>query len=172
MFRFLSRAVSAVPFLLLGPVLSAQGAAERTDTMFFETNIGSFKLLNCKGTLNFSFEGTVLISGLEGPLTVTGPLKKEYESADKKRIAYYGKGTIVAKGKWRGIQWFGQNMKGSFDGIGIIRMVGEFDKNMNTGYYWYKSNPEKQIWYSAGTERTIPQPEAAVPKKPVRAGGG
>lgn len=172
MFRFFSRTVSAVPLLALGPILSAQGAPTRTDTIYFDSNIGSFKFLNSQGTLNFSFEGTVLISGYDGVVTATGALKKEYESKDKKRISYFGKGTLTLKGKWRGVQWFGRNMKGSFEGAGIMRMVGEFDRNMNTGHYWYKSAPEKQIWYATGIERTIPLAEGAIPKKPVRAGGG
>lgn len=160
-----------VPFFVVGPLLSAQAKPLATDVMFLETKIGSFKLLNCTGKLTFSFQGTVLVSGLEGTITPSGNLKKEFESKENKRVAYFGTGSLTLSGKWRGVQWFGTNMKGSFDGNGVARLTGEFDENMNTGYYWYKSNPEKQIWFSTTVDRPIPPPEFLRKRTPTRGGG-
>jgi hypothetical protein len=175
-FRCLRRFAVSIPLFVLGSLLSAQVTE---DTIYFETQIGSFKLLNCKGELNFKFQGTVLISGMDGTITPTGSLKREYTNEGQKgitkatqRIAYFGTGALVLKGKWRGVQWFGTGMSGSFAGNGIMRMSGEFDKNMNTGHYWYKSDPTKQIWYNSGIERTIPPNAGRNVGKPVRKGGG
>jgi len=161
-----------LPFFVVGPLLSAQAKPLATDVMFFETKIGSFKLLNCTGKLTFSFQGTVLVSGLEGTMTPGGNIKKEFESKDGKRVAFFGTGTLTLSGKWRGVQWFGTDMKGQFDGNGVARLTGEFDENMNTGHYWYKSNPEKQTWFSTTIDRTIPPPEFLRKSNPVRGSGG
>ncbi len=171
-FSLIRRTCLTLPLLMVGPFLGAQAAKLKTDTIYFETKIGSFKLLNCVGKTSFSFEGTVLVAGLEGTAIHSGNLKTEYENKDKKRVAYFGKGTITVTGKWRGIQWFGKNLNGYFDGNGIMRLAGEFDEKMNTGHYWYKSNPQKEIWYSVGIERTIPPPDFLKSTKPVRKGGG
>lgn len=170
-FSLLRRTTLTLPLLMVGPFLGAQDAKPKTDTIFFETKIGSFKLLNCSGKASFSFEGTVLVAGYEGTITPSAGLKKEFESKENKRVAYFGKGTITVEGKWRGIQWFGKNLNGFFDGNGIMRLAGEFDENMNTGHYWYKSNTAKEIWYSVGIERTIPPPDYLKGTKPVRGGG-
>lgn len=171
-FRSVSRVGLALPLLVVGPFLSAQAKPEPTDVIFFETGIGSFKLKNCTGKTTFSFEGTVLVAGLDGTVSVSGNLKKEYENVKEKRVAYFGKGSITVTGKWRGVQWFGENLKGQFDGRGFMQFVGEFDKNMNTGHYWYQSAPDKNIWYTAGMTVTIPPPEFIKNQKPVRSGGG
>ncbi len=139
------------------------------DTIYFETALGSFKILNGRGKITFSFKGTVLVSGLDGKAAVTGKVKKEYEHDG--RTAYFGEGTIELLGTWRGLQWFGSNMKGVFTGEGNIRLFGEFDKNLDTGFYWYKSLPAKNVWYTSGIEVKLPPPDY-MKTAPTRGGGG
>ncbi|MEQ1821556.1 MAG: hypothetical protein ABL949_03515 [Fimbriimonadaceae bacterium] len=138
------------------------------DTMYLETTLGSFKVLNGRGKFSFTFKGTVLVSGLDGNVTVTGNVKKEYDREG--RVAYFGAGGMELVGTWRGLQWFGENMKATFTGEGAVRLFGEFDKDLNTGFYWYKSLPAKNIWYTSGIETKLP-PADFMKTKPTRGGG-
>lgn len=115
----------------------------------FVSNLGSFKCIDGYGRLEFEFKGTVLIANLEGTATPTGTIREEY-SADKRKV-YTGAGRLVVEGKWRGVQWFGSNMRGVWWGKGAIRFVGEFDKNLQTGDYWFEKLDEKQSWPAVGT---------------------
>lgn len=108
----------------------------------FETKVGSFKLLGSdpalvEGKLDFNFKGTVLISNLEAgsKVAVAGDVRKEYETDDKDKVLYFGNGKITITGRFRAVQFFGQNLKGRFFGWGIFRFYGEFDKNLDTGSY-------------------------------------
>jgi hypothetical protein len=131
--------------------------------MFFQTNLGSFKLLNGEGRVEFSFSGTVLLSHVEGKIEPRGNLRQEFN--DRNRRAYFGTGTIVVEGKFRAIQWFGSNMKGQWHGRGIARLIGEYDKNLETGYYWYASSGDKRPWYNVATEFVLPEDERT--RRPV-----
>jgi len=108
----------------------------------FHTNVGSFKLLGSdprlvEGKLEFNFKGTVLVSNLEKGSTVIlgGDVRKEYETDDKDKVLYFGKGKITILGRFRAVQFFGQNLSGRFFGWGIFRFYGEFDKKLDTGTY-------------------------------------
>jgi len=108
----------------------------------FHTNVGSFKLLGSdpnlvQGKLDFGFKGTVLISDLEegSKVSVSGDVRKEYTTDDKSKILYFGNGKISILGRFRAVQFFGQNLKGRFFGWGVFRFYGEFDKNLDTGSY-------------------------------------
>lgn len=165
--------------LAIFAIAGAQGpAVAGSDTVFFASKVGSFKILGGGpsnppvGDLEMSFSGTLLISGAENPIQVTGNLKKEYDA--HKKVAYHGTGKITVKGKFFSAQWFGRDMTGSFKGVAIIRLYGEFDKDLNTGSYWYGSEPNnKQNWNTGGMQVLVPQPvgqRKVVPK--VRSSGG
>ena len=155
-----ARRVLAAAALLLGALAAAQPGAPE-DTLFFSTTVGSFKLLppgpdKTSGTLDMDFEGTVMVNDLKGTVTPGPGVRLEYDRPDHHRQVYFGKGHIRVSGEYRSIQFFGRNVKGSFKGVTVARLYGEFDKNMETGYYWYASKPEKQDWGSYGRQLTVP----------------
>lgn len=118
--------------------------------MHFTTNIGSFKLLGMmdsgvSGHLELNCTGTVLVSGFDKP-PVTKGFRLEYTYEPLKKYAYHGKGTLVLDGKWRSVQWFGTGLTGYFHGRGKFRLVGEFDKDLNTGLYWMNDPKDKKYW--------------------------
>lgn len=166
---------------------SAQGMGRPTGSgdLYFQSNLGSFKLLGndqepeVTGTLTFSFTGTVLISGTTSEPTVTGNVIKEYDSTDmyKKELAdpnlkadallfmkraYHGTGSISITGPLRAVEWFGSDMKGHFVGRGIMRITGEFDKNLNTGTYYFADNPSKVNYWPANNLMEIVVPAYQV----------
>lgn len=165
--------LSTVVVATLGSIAVAQTpsvnwkpkAGDPVDTIFMETNLGSFRLINGKGRVEFSFTGTVLVSGLKGTVTPTGNVRKEYDKNG--RVAYFGTGKMVVDGEWRAVQWFGRNMKGTWWGAGIVRMYGEFDSKLDTGLYWFASDPEKKYWSPYGTERVFPLPKTGRDAKPI-----
>ncbi len=129
--------------------------------LYLTTNIGSFKLVDGEGRVEINFTGTAMISQLKGTATPSAGLRKEYD--DRGRQVWHGTGRLVVDGSFRGIQWFGTKMSARWVGAGLARISGEFDKNLETGYYWYGGRVgEKRPWNSSGM--TIVNPEA-------RAGG-
>lgn len=164
-------AVLALPLSVFAQTPSQPVGSEKTGTIFFRTNIGSFKFINGKGQVNISFKGSVLVSKLKGTISTTGNLRKEYD--DKGRQVYFGTGTIALNGEFRAIQWFGKSLEGKWTGRGRARFVGEFDKDLKTGEFWYDTNPEKQAW---GTFREVDVPDIAparvVPRDRTKTTGG
>jgi hypothetical protein len=169
MMRFLSaRATVATLALAFGAFPLAHGqtsaapaAPVKPDTMYFSTGVGSFKLLppgpnTTKGTLDMTFEGTVMVSGLKGTVTPGPGVRLEYTRADHGRQVFFGKGHIRVSGDYRAIQFFGKNLKGSFTGVTVARLYGEFDKSMETGYFWYASQPTKMDWGTNGRTLSVP----------------
>jgi len=149
----------------------APAAPAGTDTLYISTTVGSFKILpagpdTTRGALDIEFEGTVMVSGLNGTVTPGTGVRLELDRPEHKRQVYFGKGRIRVDGEFRAIQFFGRNLKGTFRGNGVARLYGEFDKNMETGYYWYASNPQKQDWGAYGRTVIVPAPlNAAGPMK-------
>lgn len=130
------------------------------DIIHMRTKIGTFKMINGQGRADISFSGSMLISQYKGdPLIVQGSLRKEFDRNG--RAVYHGKGRIVLSGSWRSVQWFGQNMTGWWFGNGVIRMRGEFDKDLNTGEYWFQNPKDVYYFPSMGTI------DVAIPFKPV-----
>lgn len=131
-------------------------------TLHLSTRLGSFRLINGQGRVEFTFTGTVLLNRVEagsyGPrvLSVSGNLRKEYEEGD--RIVYSGTGRVIVEGKWRAINWFGRDMNAVWYGQGIARVMGDFDRNLETGRYWYDNPNLRQPW-PAGSIREIRVPE-------------
>lgn len=136
------------------------------------TTVGSFKILpagpdKTKGTLDVDFSGTILVSGLEGTVTPGPGVRLEYKRDDHNRRVYFGKGHIRVEGEFRAIQFFGRNLKGNFRGNGVARLYGEFDKKMETGYYWFASKPEKIDWGTYGRTVVVP-PQVFPGQGPVK----
>lgn len=166
-----TRPTVAAMALLVGVAAFAQtptpkAATPGEDTLFMSTSVGSFKILppgpdTTRGVLDIDFEGTLMVSGLKGTATPSGGVQLEYERPKHNRRVYFGKGHIRVAGDFRSIQFFGRNLKGSFHGTAVARLYGEFDRQMETGYYWYASNPEKVDWGTYG--RTVVVPPQAMP---------
>jgi hypothetical protein len=137
-------------------------------TVHLQTNVGSFKVLSpspgvpAEGRIELRFVGsTVLVSGLQrGGVVTPGPgVRLEYNRPDRDKAVYFGTGTLVIDGKYEGIQFFGQGLTATYNGFGIIRLYGEFDKDLNTGYYWYTDPKQKMFWGTGGQTITT-QPYA------------
>lgn len=125
-------------------------------TLHLKSNLGSFKLRNGEGRVEIAFTGTLLISQLAGTVDASPTLRQEYK--DRGRIVYFGKGRVIVRGKFRGIQWFGRNMKVVWWGAGIAQLTGEYDKNLSTGWFWYDDPKKRSPWYAQGSY-TITLPE-------------
>lgn len=164
--------------LTIGSIASAQSDLDKPianppyATVFFTANVGSYKILSrgptpAQGTLTMSFKGTVLVSGLQkgGTITTEGDVRREYNSDKYLKQVYFGKGKITVKGKFSGIQWFGRDMSSSFTGFALIRMFGEFDKNLETGRWWYANEPNKKRYWSPNGANQVVVPQGAAPNQ-------
>jgi hypothetical protein len=145
-FRFAMPALlAAVCFMPL------PASAQRQDygTIFFKSNVGSFKFLGvnglpAEGRVQISFTGTLLVnsvSGTDPKITTSGAIRREYNDPVHLQQAFHGTGSMVIDGKFTSIQWFGRDLNAQWHGFGVARLVGEFDKDLNTGQYWYINNP-------------------------------
>jgi hypothetical protein len=164
------------------PIASPTGVkfTQKHGIINFNTNVGSFKLLasdpnKAEGTLDFTFKGTVLISDLDpgSTLVVSGNVRKEIDDQHLHKAVYFGDGRITVAGKWRAVQFFGRNLRARFDGFGVLRLVGEFDKSLETGYYWYQGDDVKDYnyWNTSMNTVGVPKYEAAKPKIKFEGGG-
>ena len=146
----------------------------------FTTNIGSFKLLgsdeqDVHGHLEVTAKGTILVSGVEKAPTATGTLKLEKAYPSMKKYVFHGQGTLKLDGTWRSVQWFGTDLTGYFNGRGKFRLVGEFDKDLNTGWYWTTNPAKKQYWpANSVVEYLVPgfSSEVGLPKPIPQPTGG
>ena len=184
-------AVAAIAICSLGAMSFAQNGSKTKaplpkpdyDEFNLTTKIGSFKMLEFnddkppEGHFEMSFTGTVLIDtseavanprGLKTTVHTEGNVKKEvsYHGRD----VYFGTGKIVVDGGWHALQWFGRDMVGKFLGCGVFRLNGEFDKNLDTGSYWYK-NLKKQDWGTGGMQPTVPESKYTVENPTVKING-
>lgn len=159
------------PVVLVSLPFGAALASAQNDLLNIQTTIGSFRMIDGKGTATFTFEGTVLLADVQGDVKIEGAVKKEYDDPKLLRRTYFGKGKMTITGKWRAIQWFGTNMKGTIKGTSIVRIVGEFDKNLDTGWYWYGNDvANRNPWYTVGMTISVPLDPRMTPK-PTRRGG-
>ena len=177
---FLSIGIAAV---LLTPALAQKATpeqmgqtGERADfsTIHMESNLGSFKILDGEGRCEFSFTGSVLVSGLnaEGQVEVTPGVTVEFSGLN--RTVYHGTGRMVVSGTWRALQWFGTDMTGVWYGAGIIRITGEFDRDLNTGTYWYSDPEDRGSWPTNMVQLELPEKQFGIIKgvTPRRRDGG
>ncbi len=139
--------------------------AGRTDLgiVRFQTRLGSFRIINGEGRLEFAFTGTLMLSRVEGDYQVSGRLRKEWDKND--RVIYTGTGRVVVTGKWRAVQWFGRDLRGQMFGGGTMRLAGEFDRDQRTGEYWFEDPTIKQFW-PAGTTFDILVPNRTAGMNP------
>jgi len=138
-------------------------------TMHMHTKLGSFKSIDSEGRFDLRFRGTLLISQLKGTAVPSGNIRKQYDKHG--RQVYFGEGQMVITGKWRAIQWFGADMSAVWYGGGVIRLSGEFDKNLNTGQYWFSDPSKKQYWLTSGVYTIpLPNPQDTKTIKPVERG--
>lgn len=168
----------ATPVAVAASPIAAMNDAQLTEKGWgqvnFMTKLGSFKSIDGEGRLEFSFSGTVLVSKLDGTLTPSGNLRTEYDK-NKRRI-FTGTGKLTLEGKWRGVQWFGSNMTGNWKGRGFLRIVGEFDRELNTGTFWYGADGQKTPWPANSVmSLTLPKMEygassTATPKERNKGG--
>lgn len=137
-------------------------ASPNFGTINFKSSVGSFKILGgadpAQGEVNFQFTGSVLVSGLDGQVVTSGAVRKEIDNKEFKKQVFNGKGSIKVSGKFRAIQFFGRDLSGKFYGFGIMRLYGEFDKNLNTGEVWYDGK-EHEPWGTSGKQ--MPNPPAS-----------
>ena len=111
-----------------------------------------------------TFSGTVLIANVGAKVEMTGDVKKEAELKKSNRTVYHGTGKLVLDGSVRAVQWFGHDLKATWKGSAIIRLFGEFDKDLNTGTYWYEALPDqRKPWYTGGMSAVVPMPENQRP---------
>jgi len=156
------------------PASAAQraGVQQRPDfaTLHLRTRLGSFKIVPAgdtpaMGRFEMTFTGTVLVHNVNGKLEVSGKLRLEYNNHGRK--VFTGTGRIVVTGEWRSMQWFGSDMEAVWYGRGLIRVSGEFDRNLDTGEYWYDDPKQKYYWYpGASMEVHLPQ-AGAPPARPI-----
>ncbi len=133
-----------------------QGLPDRPDyyTIHLNSNLGSFKMYG-EGAVTVNFTGTILVSQLQGNVSYTGTVKEEYEGLG--RQIFHGKGQIKVTGKWRAIQWFGSDMDAVWYGGGFMRIMGEFDRDLKTGLYWYEDAEDKKPWQTFLFEVYLPE---------------
>jgi hypothetical protein len=160
----------------LNPTSSAVLAERGEGRLNFRTNLGSFKILDGAGRLEFDFKGTVLVSNLKGgAVQTTGTIRKEWDKDG--RQVFTGRGRMTVTGTWRAVQWFGSGLSGFWEGKGIIRIVGEFDRELKTGDYWYEGDKTMLTWPANGIMNVhLPKinygaPTSVRPRERKKSGG-
>lgn len=123
----------------------------------------------CRGTLTIKFKGTLLVSRPTKDTTVTlsGKVRKELERPEAGKAVYYGDGSVVIKGAVDAVQFFGSNIDGHFVGNAVFRFYGEFDKNLDTGEFWYPGQPHIP-WGTGGYTVVVPQDMMGAPKPEIK----
>jgi hypothetical protein len=140
-------------------------ATATSDLVYIKAGVGSFKMVPKgaesppAGRLEFSFAGTVLITGLEPGsfLQVSGNVKKEYEEKPHAKQVYFGKGKILIVGKFRNCEWFGRELDLKFKGSAIFRMSAEFDSKLNTGTFIYEGDKKAMPLQTSLTPIYVPK---------------
>lgn len=147
--------------------------------IYFNTNVGSFKILGIneipvEGTIDLEFKGTVLVSDLEpGSSIVVSPgIRREIDDKKLNKQVYFGHGRITIEGKLRALQFFGTDLRARFDGFGFIRLYGEFDRNLDTGLFWFKGFETQQApWNNGGISFSVPRADLVKPKVKIEGQG-
>jgi hypothetical protein len=140
------------------PVVPAVATTIPPTGVHMTAEIGAFKIKRGSeapdyGCLEISFKGTVLVSGLKGTAVPSNGAFLDFSQPQYKKDVYFSKGIgkLVVTGQFEGIQFFGQHVNAHYRGDGVIQLYGEFDKDLNTGLFWYDTRPEpKQYWSTNG----------------------
>ena len=146
------------------PTFNGKPVQKEGPGLHMETNLGSFKIKRGSedpdlGDLTMTFQGTVLVSGLKGAVETGGTVHLEYDRPDVGKKVYFGKGTLHVNGQFQAIQFFGQDMKALYYGSGIIQLAGEFDKNLDTGTYWYGNEVKNKHYWGTNPIPITPSPQ-------------
>jgi len=168
--------VSILPLLILPAFAAPQTPAAKpggdTGEIVLKAALGSFKIVspgdrNAYGKLEMNFKGTVLLVGYKpnAPIQIAGNIRKEYDNKDRERVLYHGQGRIVVDGTFKAIQWFGRDLTARYNGMGIFRLYGEFDKTGMTGTYQITGD-KLRYWGSGGTTFVVPRPDLAPASRP------
>lgn len=153
------------PKLNTAPLPGKDANSNQMDDLFFNTRVGSFKILQKgpdsppRGTVTMSFTGSVLISDLKGTVTPAGSVRREYFEQKRNKQVWFGTGKLVISGQFKAVQWFGRDLTAHFHGNAVVRLVGEFDKDLETGYWWFDP-AHKQYW--GNNMRTVAVPEESL----------
>ena len=159
--------LAAVAVLVAGAALFAQSepsapgsTAGRSEVgnAHLWADVGSFKLEG-SGTVDVKFTGTLLISQAEGQpmpqVSLQGKIRKEFESAEMGRTAWFGSGTAKITGTWRHLTVFGKQMDAKWRGSGIAMVYGEFDAQGKTGFITVDGS-EPFEWMNTGLTFYVP----------------
>src|SRR5437763_5533596 len=166
--RLISLRVPALFTLGLAAALAfGQAKNPNIDTLHLKTALGSFKFFNGSGTIHLKFKGTVLLTFFHGTVTPAGNVRKEFpvpqigkvvERDGGVRQAFHGDGEITINGDFKSVQWFGRDLDGTWVGTGGFRLFGEYDKDLNTGLFWYGSDTEHiEQWGVGSGDRLLPR---------------
>lgn len=135
--------------------------------------VGSFKLEG-NGTVDVKFTGTLLITRADGQpmphVSITGNVRKEFDSAEMGRTAWFGSGTAKVTGAWRHLTVFGKSMDAKWRGNGIAIVYGEFDHKGQTGFISVDGAPPFE-WMDSGMTFFVPassdpRPQQSSPQPP------
>lgn len=181
--------------MLAVPVLASAQSPSNSPygVINLDSKLGAFKIKRynisspAEGRLELSFDGSLLISGYKGKpfeptmkgLIIEFPdpsVLPNFNRSNIEKVVLHGKGSVVLDGSYMAVECFGRNIKARWNGRGVIHLFPEFDKNQETGYYWYKTLKSKQPWPMPNIHLEIPgsqynlpgigQPQAR-PKKPA-----
>jgi hypothetical protein len=170
-FRLSSFALLLIPVLATPQTPAAKPAGD-TGEIVLNAAVGSYKIVSpgerqAYGKLEMSFRGTILLVGFKpnAPLQITGNVRKEYDNKNRERVLYHGQGRMVLDGSFKAVQWFGRDLTARFNGMGIFRLYGEFDKKGMTGTYQITGD-KLRYWGSGGITIVVPRADLAPSAKP------
>lgn len=133
-------------------------AAQSDGTAHLWAEVGSFKLEGT-GEVKVKFTGTLLlVKAANAPMptiSITGNVRKEFESAEMGRTAWFGEGVATVRGSWRHLTVFGKNMDATWKGAGLAFVYGEFDSAGKTGFITVDGS-EPFEWMSSGQSFYVP----------------
>ena len=157
----------AAAIILVGAVaLFAQTEGRESDaakpaklgTAHLWADVGSFQLEGY-GTVKVKFTGTLLVVKGANPqlpkVTITGKVRKEFESEEMGRVAWFGTGEATITGAFRHLTVFGKQMDATWHGRGIAQVFGEFDARGKTGNITIDGSQPFE-WTSTGQTFYIP----------------
>ena len=159
-------ALTALAALAGGIAVLAQGSpttepsapAPGTGKAHLWAEVGSFQLEG-SGTVTVQFTGTLLIVKADGQpmptVSMAGNVRKEFESTEMGRIAWFGTGKATINGTWRHLTVFGKKMDATWNGAGIAQVFGEFDAAGQTGFITVDGS-EPFEWMSSGMTFYVP----------------
>jgi hypothetical protein len=125
--------------------LAMMPSSQTNDVLYIKSGVASFKMVPKgdtlpAGRLEFSFSGTVLITGLSpgSYLQTFGNVRKEYEDKGHAKQVFFGRGKLLIVGRFRNCEWFGRDLDLKFKGSAFFRIIAEFDDKLDTGSFWFE----------------------------------